>query len=105
MVSVGASRSIASIFARGRHHVLDGDRFEVETGDENALVLLRHELPGFQHEEAQLLHRQALRPLGRSGRAAATAGSGRTGDDPQRPCRRFDERLEHVARRKGGLLG
>ena len=67
-------------------------------------MLLRHELPGFQHEEAQLLHRQALRPwVDRDAQQPQQAADEQV-DDPQRPCRRLDERLEHVARRKGGPL-
>ncbi len=85
----------------GRHHVLDGDCFEVEQVDEDALVLLRHELPGFQHEESQLLHRQALRSrVDRHAQQPQQAADEQV-HDPQRPRRQLNERLEHVARRKG----
>ncbi len=88
----------------GRHHVLDGDRFEVEQVDEDALVLLRHELPGLEHEEAQLLHRQALRSgVDRDAQQPQQAADEEV-HDPEHPGRCLDERLEHVARRKGGLL-
>jgi len=45
----------------GRHHILDGDRFEVEQVARMLWCFFGMKLPGLEHEEAQLLHRQALR--------------------------------------------
>ena len=90
----------------GRHHVLDRDRFEVEKVDENALVLLRHELPRFQHQQAQLLHRHPLR-MGAALRVYAEHVEQRRDEQVHEPDYRVEnpeQRLEHIARERRDAL-
>ena len=67
-------------------------------------MLFRHELPRFEHEEAQLLHRQALRPrIDRDAQQPQESPHEYVGD-PERPRESLHEGLQHVARREGRLF-
>src|SRR3990170_4495537 len=89
-----------------RHDVLDGDPLQVEQVDEDALVLLRHELRRFEYDHAQLLRRKARR----LGAAPAHAEHERQRRDEQvhKPDYRVQhpkQRLEHVCDERRDALG
>jgi hypothetical protein len=51
---------MASIWFRGRHHILDRHVFQLEQVDQDAPVRRRNEMTGFRHECAQFVRRQGM---------------------------------------------
>ena len=85
-----------------RHHVVDGDRLEVDQVGEHRPVLAAEVLAAFEHQRAQLLLRQrACRP--RSCRLDAQQlqqALHEQVDEPRRPARDFSIGVSSIRRRR-----